>query len=390
MGGGVLDGFAACWDELDDPRTGNAGLHDFHELLFIALCSVLCGGRGAVDMALFAQSKEPFLHGVLTLANGVPSHDTFSRLFRQLDPEAFRAAFQRFMAGFSEQCRGMMAGVAPDGAASGAGAAGVVAIDGKVLRRSFDRASGTSALHMVSAWGYEQRLVLAQVSTDAKSNEITAVPALLRLLSLRGTTVTADALHCQRATARQIVDQGGDYALAVKGNQGTLQGDVVRLFNDPAAKAATAKPAVDAGHGRIETRTATVSTDIGWLQEQHEWPGLAAIGKVRRIRETAAGTTAETAYYLLSAALLPERLNEVARSHWGIENQLHWRLDVVMNEDQDRTRLGHGPENLAVLRHMALNVIQAEPSKGSLRGKLKRAGWDDAYLVKLLGLFEVR
>jgi predicted transposase YbfD/YdcC len=376
-----LDEFVACWDELDDPRTGNAGLHDFHELLFIALCSVLCGGQGAVDMALFAKSKEPFLRGVLTLANGVPSHDTFSRLFRQLDPEAFRAAFQRFMAGFSEQCRNL---------APGAVAAGVVAIDGKVLRRSFDRASGKSALHMVSAWGCEQRLVLAQVSTDAKSSEITAVPALLRLLSLQGTIVTADALHCQRVTARQIVDQGGDYALALKGNQGTLHYDVVRFLDDPATKAATAKPAVDAGHGRIETRTATVSTDIGWLQEQHKWPGLAAIGKVHRIRETAAGTTAETAYYLLSTALLPDRLNEVARSHWGIENQLHWRLDVIMNEDQDRTRLGHGPENLAVLRHMALNVIQAEPSKGSLRGKLKRAGWDDAYLTKLLELFEVR
>jgi len=376
-----LDEFVACWDELDDPRTGNAGLHDFHELLFIALCSVLCGGQGAVDMALFAKSKEPFLRGVLTLANGVPSHDTFSRLFRQLDPEAFRAAFQRFMAGFSEQCRNL---------APGAVAAGVVAIDGKVLRRSFDRASGKSALHMVSAWGCEQRLVLAQVSTDAKSSEITAVPALLRLLSLQGTIVTADALHCQRVTARQIVDQGGDYALALKGNQGTLHYDVVRFLDDPATKAATAKPAVDAGHGRIETRTATVSTDIGWLQEQHKWPGLAAIGKVHRIRETAAWTTAETAYYLLSTALLPDRLNEVARSHWGIENQLHWRLDVIMNEDQDRTRLGHGPENLAVLRHMALNVIQAEPSKGSLRGKLKRAGGDDAYLTKLLKLFEVR
>jgi len=385
-----LDGFAACWDELDDPRTGNASLHDFHELLFIALCSVLCGGQGAVDMALFARSKEPFLRGVLTLANGVPSHDTFSRLFRQLDPEAFRAAFQRFMAGFSEQCRSLAPGSLAPGAASGAGAAGVVAIDGKVLRHSFDRASGKSALHMVSAWGCEQRLVLAQVATDAKSNEITAVPALLRLLSLRGTTVTADALHCQRATARQIVDQGGDYDLALKGNQGTLHDDVARFLDDPGTKAATAKPMVDAGHGRIETRTATVSTDIGWLQEQHAWPGLAAIGKVRRIRETATGTTAETAYYLLSAALSPERLNEVARSHWGIENQLHWRLDVVMNEDQDRTPLGHGPENLATLRHMALNVIQAEPSKGSLRGKLKRAGWDDAYLTKLLELFEMR
>lgn len=165
-------------------------------------------------MALFARSKEPFLRGFLALANGVPSHDTFSRLFRQLDPEAFRAAFGRFMAGFSEQCRNLAPGAAP-----GAVAAGVVAIDGKVLRRSFDRASGKSALHMVSAWGCEQRLVLTQVATDAKSNEITAVPALLRLLSLRGATVTADALHCQRATARQTMGQSGDYALALEGNQ---------------------------------------------------------------------------------------------------------------------------------------------------------------------------
>ena len=202
--------------------------------------------------------------------------------------------------------------------------------------------------------------------------------------------MTADALHCQRATARQIVDQGGDYVLALKGNQGTLHDDVACFLGDPATPAATSKPLVDGGHGRIETRTATVSTDIGWLQEQHAWPGLAAVGKVRRVRETTAGTTAETAYYLLSAALPPDRLNEVARSHWAVENQLHWRLDVAMNEDQDRTRMGHGPENLAVLRHMALNVIQAEPSKGSLRGKLKRAGWDDAYLAKLLGLFQVR
>ncbi len=211
----------------------------------------------------------------------------------------------------------------------------------RLLRRSFDRASGKSALHMVSAWGCEQRLVLAQVSTDAKSNEITAMPALLRLLSLQGTIVTADALHCQRATARQIVDQGGDYALALKGNQGTLHDDVVRFLDDPATQAATAKPAVDAGHGRverrrspgIETRTATVSTDIGWLQERHAWPGLAAIGKVHRIRETATGTTAETAYYLLSAALLPDRLNEVARSHWGIESvpQTHTGKEFTVN-----------------------------------------------------------
>jgi len=200
--------------------------------------------------------------------------------------------------------------------------------------------------------------------------------------------VTTDALNCQRAIAQQIVDQEGDYVLALKGNQGNLHDDVSRFLDDPASEATNTARTVDADHGRIETRTATVSTDIAWLQEAHRWPGLAAIGKVVRIRETTAKTTTETAYYVLSTALSGERFNEVVRSHWGIENQLHWRLDVVMNEDQDRSRLGNSPNNFAVLRHMALNVMQKEnATKGSLRGKFKRAGWDDAYLTKLLALF---
>jgi predicted transposase YbfD/YdcC len=364
-----LGEFAACWEELDDPRTGNAALHDFNELLVIALCSVLSGGQGAVDMGLYAKAKEPFLRGFLKLSNGLPSHDTFSRLFRRLDPEQFRAAFQRFMTQFSGHCQG------------------VVAIDGKVLRRSFDRASSKSALHMVSAWGCEQRLVLAQIATDAKSNEITAVPKLLAMLSLKGAIVTTDALNCQRAIAQQIVDQGGDYALALKGNQGTLHDDVRLFLDDPACKVTTAKPTVEADHGRIETRTAMVSSDIDWLQKDHQWPGLAAIGKVVRIREAPDKTSTEAAYYLLSKALSAERFNEVVRQHWGVENRLHWRLDVVMNEDQDRTRLGNGPHNLAVLRHMAINAMQRDTTKGSLRGKFKRAGWDDAYLTSLLALF---
>ena len=365
----TLEQFGSCWEGLEDPRCGNAALHDFHELLMIALCCVLCGGQGAVDMALFAEAKEPFLRSFLTLANGLPSHDTFSRLFRNLDPDQFRDSFQRFMAQFSEQLQG------------------VVAIDGKVLRRSFDRASGKSALHMVSAWGSEQRLVLAQIATDAKSNEITAVPKLLQMLALKGTIVTADALNCQRTIAEQIVEQKGDYALALKGNQGTLYDDVVLLLDDPELKRSTSAPLVEADHGRIETRTATVSTEIGWLEKQHQWPGLKAIGKVVRRREIAEKTTTETAYYLLSRVLSPERFNQVVRQHWGVENSLHWRLDVVMNEDQDRTRMGHGPHNLAVLRHMAINAMQKEGSKGSLRGKFKRAGWDDDYLFRLLELF---
>src|ERR1700686_3309058 len=232
----VLDRFIECWEGLDAPRTGNAALHDFHEILAIAMCAVLCGGQGSVDMGLFAKSKETFLRGFLKLENGVPSHDTFSRLFRMLNPEQFRAAFQRFMARFSEQCQG------------------VVAIDGKVLRRSFDRASEKSALHMVSAWGCEQRMVLGQIATDKKSNEITAVPKLLEMLSLKNTIVTVDALNCQRAIAQQIVDQGGDYALALKGNQPTLHDDVSLFLKDPACTGTTTARTVDADHGRIETR----------------------------------------------------------------------------------------------------------------------------------------
>jgi predicted transposase YbfD/YdcC len=364
-----LDQFIACWEELEDPRTGNAGLHDFHDLLMIALCTVLCGGQSAVDMARFAQAKEGFLRGFLKLENGLPSHDTFSRLFRLLDPQSFGAAFQRFMAKFTGTVQG------------------VVAIDGKVLRRSFARASGKSALHMVSAWGCEQRLVLAQIATDAKSNEITAVPKLLEMLSLKGTIVTVDALNCQRAIAQQIVDQGGDYAMALKGNQGTLHDDVRTFLDDPACPAAASVQTVDGEHGRIETRTATVCTDIDWLQADHHWPGLAAIGKVERIRETVAKTTTETAYYILSTALSVERFNDVVRQHWGVENRLHWRLDVVMNEDQARTRLDNGPHNMAVLRHMAINVMQKNGDKDALRGKFQKAAWDNAYLARLLALF---
>ena len=235
----ALEEFGACWEGLEDPRTGNAALHEFHDLLMIALCTVLCSGQNATDMAEFAKAKEPFLRGFLSLTNGLPSHDTFSRLFRLLDPAKFGAAFQRFMAAFSQQCQG------------------VVAIDGKVLRRSHDRAKGQSALHMVSAWGCEQRMVLGQIATDAKSNEITAVPKLLAMLSLKGTIVTTDALNCQRAIAQQIIDQGGDYALALKGNQGSLHDDVSLFLDDPAcAPAGATARTVDGDHGRIETRTA--------------------------------------------------------------------------------------------------------------------------------------
>jgi predicted transposase YbfD/YdcC len=364
-----MDGFAACFADLDDPRTGNAGRHDLLEIIFIALCCVLTGGEDCTDMAEFAEAKLGFLRGFLKLENGPPSHDTFSRLFRRLDPAQFQACFQRFMDRFAEACQG------------------VIAIDGKVLRRSFDKASGQSPLHMVSAWGCEQQLVLAQIATDEKSNEITAVPKLLKLLSLHGCTVTVDALNCQRAIAQQVIDQNGDYVMALKANQSSLHDDVRRFLDDPQSQVVTAKPVVAGDHGRIETRVATISTDIGWLQELHGWPGLSAVGKMVRTREIAGKTTTETAYYLVSAAMPPERFGEITRAHWGIENRLHWCLDVTMNEDQARNRAGNGPENLTVLRHMALNLLRKEPSKRSLPKKLRRAALSDAFLTKVLAQF---
>lgn len=359
-----MEEFAHLFEGLEDPRDDNVR-HDLHDILIIALCTILCGGEDCSDMALFGRAKEPFLRQFLTLKHGIPSHDTFSRVFRLLDAAQFHAGFVRFMQRFSQRLEG------------------VVALDGKTLRRSFDHAAGQSPLHLVSAWAVEQRLVLGQVAVDEKSNEITAVPHLLRLLSLEGVVVTADALNCQRDIAAQVVAQGGDYVLALKGNQATLFEDVKLFLDDPEVVLARAET-TDGDHGRIEVRQAGLSTDIAWLQELHDWPGLAAIGQVTARRETRDKTSLETRYFLLSQAFSPERFAEIVRAHWGIENGLHWVLDVTLNEDQMRHRKDHGPENLALLRRLALNLARLEPSKGSMKGKLKRAGWDDAYLAALL------
>lgn len=361
-----MEGLAACFADLQDPRTGNAGRHDLIEILVIALCAVMCGGETACDMALFAREKEAFLREFLKLENGPPSHDTFSRVFRLLDPEQFRLCFEKFMSSFAQSC------------------AGVIAIDGKVLRRSFDKTSSLSPLHMVSAWGCEQQMVLAQIATETKSNEITAVSKLLKLLTLKDAIVTVDALNCQRAIAQQILDQGGNYAFALKGNQGTLFEDAKLHLDDPETRPATQDRTVDADHGRIETRAISISTDIGWLQEHHHWPGLKAVGKVVRTRETGDKTSMETAYYLFSWAVEAKRANAVVRDHWGVENRLHWRLDVIMNEDAARNRMGNGPHNLAILRHMALNAMSRDKSKISLRAKFKKAAWNEHYLRERL------
>ena len=332
----------------------------------MSLCASLCGAESCVDMADFAEAKEDVLRGFLKLEGGAPNHDTFSRLFRLLDPEQFHDAFQRFMADFAGT------------------RAGVVAIDGKSLRRSFDRAAGASPLHLVSAWASEERLVLGQMKVAQGGNEITAVPALLRLLSLEGTTVTMDAMHCQRAPAEAIMAEGGDYVMAVKANQPALHDDVKLLMDDPGAPADDSAETVDADHGRIETRRAEVLHDVEWLTQTHRWPGLAAVGKVTATREIDRHATTTARYYIASRPLSAAELNRLVRGHWGIENQLHWVLDVVMNEDQARARKDNAPENLALLRRLALNIIKRNKDKGSNRLKFKRAGWDDRFLTKLI------
>lgn len=361
-----MDRFQSCFAEMTDPRSNLSKRHDLFEILMIALCAVLSGGQTAVDMAIFAEAKRDFLSRFLRLTNGVPSHDTFSRVFRRLDPDQFRACFRRFVARFGET------------------ATGIIAIDGKTISRSPNPGRARSALHMISAWCCETRLVLAQIATDAKCRESAAVLELLELLSLHGRIVTTDALNCQRGIAQQIVAKGGDYVLALKGNHRALHSDVSQLLERPSPQAAGKHSTVDGDHGRIETRTSVVTSDVEALQKRHQWPGLAAVGRVIRTRATAADTTTETAYYLLSKALSPERLGKAARAHWGVENRLHWVLNAIMNEDQVRHRNDNTAYNLAIMRHMALNLMQRDRLRVSLRSKFNLAAWKDDFLAQLL------
>jgi predicted transposase YbfD/YdcC len=370
IGEAAMGRFEEYFAELKDPRGSGARRHDLLEILTIALCAILSGGQNVVDMARYAEAKQDFLRRFVRLKNGVPSHDTFSRVFRRLDPEQFCACFRKFSGG----------GTSAPG--------GVIAIDGKVIRRSFSPQSAKSALRMVSAWCCDRRMVLAQIATPVRSAETAAVARLLGMLSLDGSIVTADARNCQRDIAWQIVGQGGNYALALKRNHPRLYADVGRLFEE-GYESLAGHSVVDSNHGRVETRTSLVASDIAGLQRTHRWPGLAAVGRVLRTRQTtvrgARRTTAQTAYYLLSSRISAERLSDAVRAHWGVENRLHWMLNVVMNEDRVKSRLDNSPYNLAILRHMALNLMQRDGSPVSLRSKFNLAAWKEEFLADLLG-----
>jgi len=360
-----MDRFYESFSDIADPRAENAQ-HDLLELLFIALLASLCGATSCADMAEFGEAKEPLLRQVLSLDHGIPSHDTFSRVFRLLDPAGFEAAFRRFMTAFAQ------------GAKIAKPSGGVVAIDGKLLRRSYERGRRSMPCVMVTAWGARTRMSLANtVATDG--NEAEAALRLVEMLQLKGCVVTADALHCHRAMAKAITERGGDYVLAVKANQPALLRDAEAAL----AAATTATPAqtVERAHGRNEVRTAIV-VPAAKMAGAHDFPKLAAVARLecRRDGEKPARRT-----FLLSKRFPPQRLLDIVRDHWGIENRLHWTLDVTLDEDLARNRKDYAPANLAILRRLALNVANAHPdTKTSLRRKLLRAGWDHDFLFDLI------
>jgi len=358
--------------ELPDPRVERTKHHLLEDILVIAICTLLCGGESFEDMEVFGESKEEWFRTFLQLPHGIPSHDTFNRVFAALDPEKFMEAFMRW----TESLR-----KAVDEE--------IVALDGKALRRALD--AGECPKVVVSAWAAGSGLVLGQRKVDDKSNEITAVPELLRTLELSGCIVTLDAMGCQKQIAREIVEADADYVLALKGNQGTAY-EEIRSYLDEAIASGRAElqscEHVDKGHGRIEIRRYWQSTQIDWFADRGLWEGLCSVGVVEAIREINGKQSVERRYYLSSLELDVERFARAVRGHWGVENQLHWVLDVVFNEDQSRARSGYATENLALLRRWSLNLIKADKlkTKNSLKGRRKAAGWDNRYLLHLLGL----
>jgi|SRR5882672_1804778 len=358
-----MEDFRTCFSDVPDPRASNAR-HDLVEVLFIALAAILCGAEGCCDMAEFGQAKEPLLRQLLRLKHGVPSHDTFSRVFGLLEPEAFERAFRQFMAGFAKQL------------------SGVVAIDGKALRGAFERGRRTTPLHLVNVWAAEARLAIAQRLAPNR-NEVAAALEVLQLLSLKDCIVTADALHCHARMAQAILDRGGEYVLALKENQSALFADAQELLEEAAARQPT-EPDIAEGHGRHEQRVATVVRAKA-LAEKHGFPGIAALARVE-LRRRIDGKDEEliVRYFVLSQAFSPTHVLAISRTHWGIENQLHWVLDVVFNEDRARNRKDNGPQNLAIMRKLALNLLRSHPDKASIRRKIKHAGWNDAFLLSLL------
>ena len=356
---------------LDDPRQQGKVVYPLVEVLILVLMAVLAGAEGFTEVESFGKAKLGLLRRFARFEAGTPPHDTLGDIFAALDYEAFQKCFAAWAARF--------VGV-PEG---------VVAIDGKTARRTFKKARGEAAIHMVTAYAAERRLVLGQVKTEEKSNEITAIPKLLDALSIAGATVTIDAMGCQREIAQKVVDKDAEYVLAVKGNQpATYQS--IEMF-DAEQSACGFKDAkvdqnttVEGDHGRIETRTVTVFQDVEWLPERDKWPELRSVIKVESRREIRMKVETEVRYYLASIVLTALVAARIVRSHWAIENSLHWVLDVVMRDDESRVRTGNAAANLGIVKHIAYNLIRRGKTKLSFRGKRKLASWDEDFLVSLI------
>ena len=372
----LLDHFA----NLVDPRVERTRWHALIDIVAITVCAVICGADSWVEVALFGRSREAWFRQWLELPNGIPSHDTFGRVFAMLDAEAFAGCFRGWMAAVQEATKGQ-----------------VVAIDGKSVRGSRDRTKGKGAIHLVSAWASSNQLVLGQVKVDDKSNEITAIPELLRLLSLKGCIVTIDAMGCQKAIAQAIVEKEADYVLAVKSNQGELHEGLKDLFQTAMGYQFRDVPhsyahSLNKEHGRIESRECWATSDpecLAYLEQARQWPGLVSVAMVRRQRravgQSDSQSEVETAYYITSLEADAQKILAASRTHWSIENSLHWTLDVAFDEDHCRVRVGNGAQNLATVRAFALSLLKKDTSiKAGIKAKRKVAGWDPQYIFRLI------